>query len=166
MTAFGKRAEEYIKGEEHSDTPGSPDGCWGRLYQENAKILLVGVGQERNTFLHAVEEINHIPQRLSEEKKQLLIRNEDGTITKRFSHVHYNPYCSHISENYVKFEPYFHYGKALSYGTLGNAKVQVCDAKGCADIMMAISNHCDFDLCIDETPIPFQLEELDNLMKR
>lgn len=166
MTAFGKRAKDYIKGEESSDTPTSPDGCWGRLYQENAKILLIGVGQERNTFLHAVEEINHTPQRLSEEKKQLLIRNEDGTIVKRYSHVHYNPYCDHISENYVKFEPYFYYGKALSYGTLGEAKVQVCDARGCADIMIAISNHCDFDLCIDDTPIPFPVEELDNLLKK
>lgn len=164
IAAFGRRAEEYIKGEENSDTPGSPEGCWGRLYKEGAKILLIGVGQERNTFLHSVEEMNHTPLRLSQEKKHLLIRNEDGTITERFSYVHYNPYCSHISENYVKFEPYFHQGEALTYGMLGNAKVQVCDARKCAEIMMAISNHCDFDLCIDETPIPFPVEELDKVL--
>lgn len=164
MTSFGKNAKEYIRGEENVASPTAPEGCWGKLYTNHAKILLIGVGQERNTFLHAVEEINHTPLRLSKEKKRLLIKNADGTITERYTLTHYNPYCNHISENYVKFEPYFYHAGALIYGTLGDAKVQVCDAKKCADVMMAISNHCDFDLCIDETPIPFGVEELDRIL--
>ena len=56
IAAYGKGAKDYIAGEETVDTPCHPDGCWGRLENIGAKILLIGVGHERNTFIHSVEE--------------------------------------------------------------------------------------------------------------
>lgn len=155
MAAFGKRAEQYIQNEEKFDTPTPPNGCWGRLYQEKAKILLIGVGQERNTFLHAVDEMNDTPQRLSEEKKKMLIRYPDGAIEERYSHTHWNPYCSGLSKFFPKFEPAFRSGGAITDGRLGKAMVQVCDAQKCADIMLEILRKTDVDLCIDDTPIKY-----------
>lgn len=153
MAAFGKRAEQYIQGEEKVDTPTPPEGCWGRLYQERAKILLIGVGQERNTFLHAVDEMNDTPDRLSIEKKGLTVRYPDGTIEERYSYTHWNPYCKNISQHFPKFESAFRNGGAVEDGKLGDAIVQICDAQKCADILLEILRKTERDLCIDNTPV-------------
>lgn len=72
IAAYGKKAKEYIAGEETVDTPCSPEGCWGRLENIGAKILLIGVGHERNTFIHAVEESMNVPERLTDEPSEFL----------------------------------------------------------------------------------------------
>ena len=41
MAVWGKDAAEYIKGEENCTTPCPPGGCWDRLRDINAKILLL-----------------------------------------------------------------------------------------------------------------------------
>ena len=41
VAVYGNGAEEYIKGEENCTTPCPPNGCWGRLKDINAKILLI-----------------------------------------------------------------------------------------------------------------------------
>ena len=64
VTVFGRRAAEYAHWDDHAATPTPADGCFGHLYDEHAKILLIGVGQERHTFIHVTEEIVdvHMPK--------------------------------------------------------------------------------------------------------
>jgi len=57
MAGFGKHAAEYLAGEEYRNTPCTPGGCYDRLKDAGGKILLVGVGHERNTYIHSVEEV-------------------------------------------------------------------------------------------------------------
>ena len=85
VTVFGKRAAEYVAYDEEVCTPTPAHGCFGRLYEEKAKILLVGVGQERDTFLHVSEEILEVPDRLTPESfRYESSMRPDGNIYERF----------------------------------------------------------------------------------
>ena len=56
MVVFGEDAESFIECERSSLTMVPPSGCYGKFYELKGKILLVGVGQESNTYMHSVEE--------------------------------------------------------------------------------------------------------------
>lgn len=66
MAGYGKDAARYLSGEEYNNTPCTPGGCYDRLKEVKGKILLVGVGHERNTYIHSVEEVLNVPNRLSD----------------------------------------------------------------------------------------------------
>ena len=75
MAGLGQNAAEYLKGEEFCNTPCTPGGCYDRLKDCGGKILLVGVGHERNTYIHSVEEVLNIPNRLSDKPMELIIED-------------------------------------------------------------------------------------------
>lgn len=154
VVAFGAKAKEYVAGEIDTDTPGSPSGVWGRLYDEEAKILLIGVGQDKNTFIHAVEEMNGTPDRLTDELIPYKIRVSDDKIIEKGWHTHSNSKVPDVSQFYPKFESCFEKRHTIKYSTFGDAPVQVCNAKGCADVLLEIFEKTDHDLCIDNSPVP------------
>lgn len=157
MKAFGKRAEAYVKGEEQCVTPTPPEGCWGRLCEENAKILLIGVGQDRNTFLHAVEEELDVPNRLDPEAMDLEIR-DGGRLIKQVSiRAHKHPRYEHMSERFVKLEQPFVQAEAVRYGRFGGAAVQICDAGRCSRELKRLwemARERDLDLTEEFDPVP------------
>ena len=65
LAGFGKGAAEYLAGEDENNTPCTPGGAYDRLKDCVGKILLVGVGHERNTYIHSVEEVLNVPNRLA-----------------------------------------------------------------------------------------------------
>lgn len=73
MASYGKNAAEYLAGEEYNNTPCTPGGCYDRLKDAGGKVLLVGVGHERNTYIHSVEEVLNVPNRLSDMPMELVI---------------------------------------------------------------------------------------------
>ena len=156
VVAFGMRAREYIKGEENAASPAPIGGCWSRLYEEHAKILLIGVGHDKNTYFHAVDEILDIPNRLSDNAFTITIKDEDGKIhiTPPF-HTHFTKGiscgCSEFFPNYKK--PLEELG-AVTYSKLGDALVYCCDAVKCTDIIRSLWEKTDHDLCIREEEIP------------
>lgn len=157
VKAFGKRAEAYVEGEERRETPTPPEGCWGRLCEENAKILLIGVGQERNTYLHAVEEWLDVPNRLDPEAMELEIRDDGRRLAKVRVHAHKHPRYEHMSERFVKLEQPFVRAEAVSYGRFGDAAVQVCDAGRCSRELCRLwakARECGMDLTEEFDPVP------------
>jgi aminoglycoside 3-N-acetyltransferase len=78
ITAFGARSEEFVKGEECASTPCSEDGAWRRLYDEDAWILLLGVGLDKNTYIHAVDEILDLDGKLGETRELTVIDKNGG----------------------------------------------------------------------------------------
>lgn len=156
VMAFGTRAREYIKGEETAASPGPIGGCWSRLYDEHAKILLIGVGHDRNTYFHAVDEMLHIQNRLNDNAFTITIKDENGKthITPPF-HTHFTKgitgCCSDFYPNYEK--PLEELG-AVTYSKLGDAIVYCCDAVKCADIIRRLWEKTDHDLCISKQEIP------------
>lgn len=156
MWAAGKGAEEFLAGEENAPTPGAPGFAWARLADAHAKILLIGIGHERNTFIHAVEEMADIPDRLSQ-PFDVSITDRNGNT---FRHSYRNHFCSrseHVSDQFVNFEkPLLDLG-AQEWSKLGNADVRIIDAAKCREIILRIYSRTKEDLCIEVKEIPEEL---------
>lgn len=127
VMVFGERhrCEEFVKNEKNVDSPTNPDGCYGNIFKENGYVLLIGVGQEKNTCIHCVDEMLKIPDRLTKEGIFAEIIYKDGTKEKR--HLRwFDPIIPDVSVNFGKLEPAFRHFDAICDGMLGNAKVQFC----------------------------------------
>lgn len=155
VAVFGKDAAAYVA-QEKTFTSGTPtDGCLSRLYEEHGKVLLLGVGFESNTYLHAVEERLKIPDRMSRETIPVGMKDEDGNVQKiPFCGYHVEGMTYSISVHYPVLEkPFFHMG-ALTYGTLGNAKVICCDAYKMTEAYAYLYGRMQRDLCRSNEQIP------------
>ncbi|MBP1573799.1 MAG: AAC(3) family N-acetyltransferase [Oscillospiraceae bacterium] len=151
--AKGKNAEEYVKGEEKAQSPAPVGFAWDRLADVNAKILLIGVGNDKNTFIHSIDERADIPDRLGEPYDTVLI-DADGNEIKGVMRGHKCSRTNDVSKFYVNFEPALVSSGAQTFGKLGNAEVRVVDAKKCREVIMKILSRAKEDLCVSYTEIP------------
>ena len=158
MAAFGDGAEEYISGECMVDYSTSPKGCYGRLRERGGYVLLIGVGHNKNTYLHSVEELMAVPNRMSAELVYANIKLKDGNIIDRPLHCHRAEGIPDVSANYPKYEPAFrHYG-CITDGLIGNARSQLCDAERMCEVMMMIRERSGgAELLSDSTPLDEKL---------
>lgn len=129
IAACGRRAAEYVLGEENCNTPCTPGGGYDRLRAERGKILLVGVGHERNTFIHSVEEVLNVPNRLTARPEEFFVAMPDGRQKKVYMRRHYNAVQPHISEDFVKLEQAFYDRGAAKKTVFGAASCILCDAR-------------------------------------
>ena len=161
VTVFGKGAEEFVKGEEKCGSPAPVGSCISRLYEEGGKVLLVGVGHERNTYLHSVDERLKIPDRLNPNPFEITIIDYQGHELKSPPfHSHYTAASDRcVSEYYPNYKEAFEYAGAVTYSKLGNALVYVCDCRKMTDILKTMWERTDRDLCISADPIPRELYE-------
>ena len=154
--ACGKGAAEFVAGEENCPTPGMPGFAWERLRHVGTKILLIGVGHERNTFIHAVEEVADVPDRISQPFDVTVIDYDGNSHTHPYS----NHYCSrhpHVSEQFPNFDKAFDYHGVQKIGKLGNADVKIVDAAKCAEVVLKIWSRATEDLCIRMMDLPEEL---------
>lgn len=143
VVAFGTRAESYICDDQFAATPAPAISSFGKLYQEGAKILLVGVNQGRNTFFHAVDEYLNIPNRLCASPVSLAVRDYDGNVSSRLLTRH-----SHsMSDYFMNYEAYLEQVGAVHFGRIGDALVRVCDARKCTHAIADLWRNADHDLC-------------------
>ena len=149
VAAFGKRAAEYVSGEEKATTPAPVGGAWSRLYDEDAKILLLGVGLNRNTFIHAVDEMIDLKGRLADPIPITVIGYEGEKYELSF-HKH----AKTGSENFGLYQNAFEELGVISYAELGNATVTVVNARKCADAVKLIWSRAKFDFLIEKREIP------------
>ena len=159
MAVFGKNARAYIEGEEKSATPAPMGGALSRLYDVGGKVILLGVGHERNTYLHAVDERIGMTNRLAEKPFVVTITDWDGNTMQSpafYRHeVHGLPaHVSGCSEYYPNYKKAFEVAGAVQYGQLGNALVYVCDVRKMTDMMMKIWARADRDMCVCDMEIP------------
>ena len=149
----GKGAEAFIAGEELAESPAPVGFCWNRLAEIGTKILLIGVTNTNNTFIHAVDEIADLPDRLAPEPWEVTVIDGNGN---RITH----PFRNHGrtgSDNFCNFEePLVGLG-AQTFGTLGDAQVRVVDAVKCRDVILSIYAKTDEHLCLVRRPIPEEL---------
>ncbi len=161
VTAFGKDAAEYVKGDENCTTPAPVASALSRLYEENGKILLLGVDHSSNTYLHAVDERLKIPNRIAKKCYDVTVYDYDGKkIFIPEFRGHYTEgidcCCSEFYPNYTKL---FEHENAVSYAKLGNAKVFVCDARKMTDALSKVWSKTDHDLCKKKEMVPPELYE-------
>lgn len=139
MAGIGKNAREYLAGEEYNNTPCTPGGCYDRLKECGGKILLIGVGHERNTYIHSVEEVLNVPHRLSDEPMNLKTVMPDGRIRNIFMRKHYNAQQPHISEDFVKLNQAFEECGAAVNASFGEAECILCDAKRIFEVVRHVT---------------------------
>lgn len=144
----GADAEAYLRGEETASTPAPVGYAWGRLAERNAKILLIGVGNERNTFIHAVDEMADIPNRIHPEPYDVTIYDHEGNVRHNRFAGHYCTEHPHVSEQFINFDRAFTELGVWKEGKLGNAKVMIVDSVKCRDIVLKIYSRAEEDLCI------------------
>lgn len=146
--AIGSDAEEYVKGEEFTTSPCPRTGCWGRLYDRRAQILMLGCTLSSYTFLHSVEEWADIPDRLTPEPHTLYTVAPDGTryTVPQHRHMHSN------SVFFVKMDDVYLKNGAMERTRFGDAQCLLCDAVKTADIAMEYLKK-DPNLFSDAKPI-------------
>ena len=161
LSGYGNNAAEYQAGEEYNNTPCTPGGCYDRLKEVGGKVLLVGVGHERNTYIHSVEEVLNVPNRLSDMPMELVIElqeesNNSGKLPpynrdegwkkhtdnklcrKVYVRKHYNAQQPHISEDFVKLNQIFLDSGVVRKVKFGDADSLLCDAKGMFNIVRQV----------------------------
>ena len=159
IAAFGNDAAEYIKGEENATTPCPPSGCWGRLLERNAKILLVGVTHARNTFIHAVEEMFDVPERLTEEPTIFWVKMPDGSKKEVAMYRHYNRIEPHISERFDKMRKGYEVTGAAKQVKFGDADCILCDCRRLYEVTERILKQ-EINCFIEREEIPSEWYEI------
>lgn len=145
MVVFGDRekAMEFVKDEAFTTTPTAPEGCYGKLADWNGHVLLVGVGQERNTFLHCVAEILQLPDRMDDKILPVKVRYPDGRVTDRVVRMYECSSTNDVSLRFPKYETAFRYHRCIRDGFLGNAPVRLCDAAKMRDVVRLIFQNAE-----------------------
>ncbi len=147
IAAYGKGAAEYIKGEENATTPCPEGGCWDRLKDIHAKILLLGVTHTRNTYIHSVDEVLGIPDRLTDEPTLMHIMMPDGSIKDVQMYRHYNRIVAtdYFSDEFDKMKQAFYDLGAAKKVKFGDADCILCEAEKIFQVcskLFAIEENC------------------------
>ncbi len=162
VAVFGKGGEDYIKCEKESKTPAPVGGWMTQFGNDGGKILLVGVGQNKNTFIHSAEERIDVPDRISHNCFDITVIDENGeaSVIKGYR-AHYTEALNgeSCSIYYPNYEKPFAYLGALKYSKLANAKVTCCDAKKITKIVVEMWKKTDRDLCVSNDEIPEEYYE-------
>ena len=156
MIVFGdrKKAENFVKGEINVPSGTAPQSCYGKIYEMGGYILLAGVAHNRNTYLHAVDEILNTPNRVNSKLTDVKVKRSNGEIVSSKLALPYTDYTGDISWRFVKYETAFRYRGAVTDGKLGNAPVQACDARIMKETVELITKRSTHDPLSDEQPIP------------
>jgi len=156
MKVFGekKRVEEFTEDEAFADSPTPPGGCYGKIYREGGYVLLIGVGHDKNTYIHCVEEMLSVKNRLTDDKVEKRIILKDGSIQKRFLHWFDTRQIRDVSKFFGKFEPAFRHHECIVDGFVGNAPSQMCDAVKMKNVIELIyKNSGGKELLSDDTKL-------------
>lgn len=155
MAVFGDadRVAAFIEGEERLQTPTNPHGCYGKLCELGGSILLVGVGHERNTYLHSVEEMLDVPNRLGPQR-QVRVRLPDGRVEERTTRGHHAEGIGDVSKKYPKYEAAFRAHGCIVDGKVGDAPTMLCAARGMRDVLALVRERSGgTELLVDDTPL-------------
>ncbi|MBE6883062.1 MAG: AAC(3) family N-acetyltransferase [Ruminococcaceae bacterium] len=150
----GKNAADFIRGEEKQTTPASPTSCWARLVDIKTKILLIGVGNDKNTFIHSVDELIDLPDRLAEIPFDTTIIDYDGNTIHGSMVNHACSHCETVSAYYTNFDKAFNEMGVQHFGMIGNAETRVVDAALCREIVYRIYSRIGGDVTIQTMDIP------------
>ncbi|MEH7237777.1 AAC(3) family N-acetyltransferase [Bacillus sp. JJ1562] len=134
VAALGKGAREFVEGNEKFDTPCARKSSWGKLLDQNATILLIGVDLRRCTYIHGVEEWVNIQGRLTDSYEKLYTVLPDKTEIS----VPQRRHIGHTSEKYERVDEVFLNNQVMYKGHFGDATVRVCDTVKMTDLLYQI----------------------------
>lgn len=155
--AHGKGAQEFVAGEENAASPAPVGFLWSRLADAGAKILLIGVTHNRNTFIHSVDEHVGLPDRLGAQPFDVTIVDHAGNTTVHPMRPHSCSKTNDVSQFYVNFETPLIETGAQTQGCFGNAEVRVVDAMRCRETVARIYSRAAEDIFCEFREIPREL---------
>lgn len=146
MWVHGKGKEDFVKDEENAETPARVGGAWWKLGETGAKILLIGVDHGRNTYIHVVDEIAGLDDRLSDEPWDVTVKTYGGQAVT-------HPFRPHDASrtgslNFNNFEEAFVCHGAQTSGQIGDAYTRVVNAAKCRDVLLKIYSRTTENLCL------------------
>ena len=153
LMVFGnrKKAESFIADDAYVTSPSAPESCYGKLAKHNGYVLLVGVGQEKNTFLHGVGEILNLPDRMEKKPISVTVKRNTGEIVTREFYMYHSEATTDVSVRFPKYELAFRYRGCISDGYIGKAPTQLCSAKGMLETVRTIFERAEgYDPLSDE----------------
>lgn len=135
IAAYGKRAQEFLAGDEDCLTPCNRNSAWGRLYDWDAYVMLVGVELNRMTYFHGVEEWVDIPERVDmvNTNRYVVITPEGKRLIR-----HHHPHVGDPSALFPKVEKQMLDSGAMKLVKLGDATVRLLSARKSADVLVEI----------------------------
>ena len=157
VVVFGDRAraEALVREDAFVKTPTAPNSVYGKLYEQAGFVLLVGVSQAKNTYLHTVDEILNLPDRMDDTPISTTVRRLNGEILTRDLLLFKCSTTEDISERFPKYDTAFRYHGAITDGWLGRAPVQLCDAVRMKEVVALLHARSEGkDPLGDERPIP------------
>ncbi|MCL2514079.1 MAG: AAC(3) family N-acetyltransferase [Oscillospiraceae bacterium] len=126
LAAAGRDAAEFLSGEEHVETPCGKDGVYYKLWERDARILLIGVNFTRNTIIHGFEEWDGAEGTIQPNKTDLYVINYQGNRLHTPQYRHCAPLGS---ETFGKLEVSALHRGILTIGRFGDADVRMVRAK-------------------------------------
>lgn len=145
MVVFGNRAkaEAFVRDDAFIRTPTAPESCYGKLASMHGYVLLVGVGQEKSTYLHAVAEILGLKDRMAKYEIVTRVKRLSGEVTERRIRMFRCGKTPDISRRFPKYETAFRYHGCIRDGWIGNAPAQLCDAAKQKDVVQLIFSRAE-----------------------
>lgn len=162
VVAFGEKekALDFIQCDENVRSMCDPVGCMGQVEREDGYILLIGVGQDKNTYLHTAEEELHVENRMGTAMCNVSIRRKDGTLEEKQILPIYAEGIDDVSVNYPVFQSAFEYHHALVKGKIGEADSMLCRARALKDVLRIINERKGKqEILKDRTPLQVSLYE-------
>jgi len=157
VAVFGEsaKAEAFIKNDETADLMVSPDGCYGNIYRQGGYVLLVGVGHESNTYIHCIEAMLNIPDRVEKTHNcRTTVLTKDGRLIRRNLRGLVEDKLGDVSKKYPKFEAAFRHHGCIVDGFIGDAKAQLCDAVKMKEVLELIYLRCKgTEILADKEPL-------------
>ncbi len=139
IVVFGKNAEEFVAGEDDLSSPMPRNGCYGKLIDKNAAILLVGVNNNSNTFFHCLEEIAGVPCRLSSKTTPFI--DYDAKTGLSFPHPMTTigcPYDKDVSKHFSELDDILTAAGAQKTCVIGNAPTILVRAGDTSKVLLPI----------------------------
>ena len=131
VVAFGKNAYDFVECDRRVNTRTPMAGCYGKLYYEGGKILLLGVDLSKNTYIHAIDE--HIDATVYG-ALAVTVTDYDGKSWVQEELKTQGP----AAATFVRYKDALDAAGAVRYGKIGNAESMVIDARKCFDVVMEI----------------------------
>lgn len=147
VTALGAAAESLTRSHEDTLTPCGIGSPYVRLARRpTGKILLLGVGHESNTTLHAVEELAGSTYHLQKRPAHAIIRTGGGEIARTFW-----PHAYGTPRRFPAIEPLLVERGAQATGAIGASVARLVSAEALVEIGCGVLR-IDPEFLVDRGP--------------
>ncbi|MBQ2742974.1 MAG: AAC(3) family N-acetyltransferase [Oscillospiraceae bacterium] len=136
VVVFGKNAYEFAECDRATKTRTPPSGCYGNLYRQNGKILLIGVGLHSNTYIHMVDEYldydcnGTIPS----ETQWIHVTDYDGTEWEQERLLTTGP----RAQTFERYADALKRSGGMTCGKIGDADAVLINCRKCFDAVTSI----------------------------